>query len=367
MIKVDDIFIKTNSLFSKKYNLKKLLSDIGNPQDNLKVINVVGTNGKGSTSKFIYDGLLTKYKNVGLFTSPAFLYQNERIQLNNNLIGDDELKSIYDYYEKNYLQYELTFFEIWTFIAILFFSKYKMDYVVVEAGIGGLLDCTNLFNNQVAVCLTSVSMDHEELLGNSIESIINHKIKITKKNSPVFISEDNFIYKNFIDNYKDIKLIYTNKIKTEVDYQSANAGLAKELLKYLNVDFTNFIAPVGRFTILNENPLFLIDGCHNIDGVKKFVQEIKKYGDFIFLYASSKEKDHNQIINYLKENVSNLYITEFDHIKSWKISNEIKARFNYVNNWKIFLNKNIYNNIVVCGSLYFIPQVFEWYRSELDE
>ncbi|ASP27833.1 folylpolyglutamate synthase [Spiroplasma corruscae] len=363
MIRVDESFIETKILFRKKYNLKKLLEDVGNPQNNIKVINVVGTNGKGSTSKFIYDGLRTKYQNVGLFISPAFIYQNERVQANGQYIDDESLKKIYEDNKKTFLEYELTFFEIWTFIAIVYFNAKGVEYAVIEAGIGGKLDCTNLFNNQVAVCLTSISFDHTELLGNTIEEIIDHKINITKLNNPVFISNDNIKYKKIINKYTSLNIVYTKKAKSNISYQKANVGLAKKVLDYLGIKVSTFIPPIGRFTILREKPLLLIDGCHNIDGLMKFTKDAKKYKNFKLVYASSKDKDYLTSLNFLRKKFKNIYITEFNHQKSWIVPNELKGKYTFIDNWQSFLDKNIYNNIVVCGSLYFIPQVLEWYRS----
>ncbi|AKX33725.1 folylpolyglutamate synthase [Spiroplasma litorale] len=364
MIKVDETFIETTLLFKKQYNLKKLLSNLGNPQNNIKVINVVGTNGKGSTSKYIYDGLRSKFKNIGLFISPAFLYQNERIQLNGNYINDEDLKKLYNDNKKIIKEYELTFFEIWMFLAVLYFNKFDIDYAVIEAGIGGRLDCTNLFENQVCVCLTSIGYDHTELLGNNIESIIEHKVGIIKPGRTLFVSSDNKKYKKIIKEKVNEKVVFAKKVKNKINYQRSNIGLAKKVLKWLDVKYNNYIAPIGRYTYLNETPKFIIDGCHNIDGVKTVIKQIKKLNNPIVIYASSKEKDYFQILKVLKKNIKNLYITDFEHPKSWIIPKDLKSDYNYIGDWKIFLEKNIYNNIVVCGSLYFIPQVYEWYRSK---
>lgn len=364
MISVDkDIFSNVN-LFSKKYNLAKLLNDLGNPQNNIKVINVVGTNGKGSTSLYLSKGLKNKFDKVGLFISPAFLHHNERIQINNESISDNELMGIISEWKDKINKYELTFFEIWTFIAIQYFIKNKIEVAVIEAGIGGMLDSTKCFQNRMCVVVTSISLDHTEVLGENIEDIVYQKLNIANHNDHVILSNDNMQYDDFIQKHSPtINYQYANTYNEAQGVQKLNAGIAKLVFEILDINVSQNIyseTPLGRFSILNEEPKFIIDGAHNIDGIKKLSEAIKEKDDFVVLYASSSHKDHDEILIELMGNFKNVNLTTFNHVKAWQINEKYKEFT--VDNWQIFLENNIDKNILVCGSLYFIPQVFEWFN-----
>ncbi|AHI52417.1 bifunctional folylpolyglutamate synthase/dihydrofolate synthase [Spiroplasma culicicola] len=363
MISVNEIIIDTNLLFKRQYNLKKLLVDQGNPQNNFQVINIVGTNGKGSTSNYIYKNLNKKYQNYGLFISPAFLYHNERVQVNGKWIDDETLLKIIEDNKELFLKYELTFFEIWTYIAIIYFNLKKIEIAVIEAGIGGVKDSTNLFENQILVGLTSIGYDHTEILGESIDSIIENKVKIVKKDNPLFTIEKNLKYKKIIEQYCKNKIIYCSSVATETGYQKYNKGLAKAILNYLEIDFDlNTEAPLGRKTILRTNPSLIIDGCHNLDGVEELINSIENISEYKILFATSNHKNYQEMIDYIKQYNDQIYICEFDHFKTWSIEN-VKYE-NKVNDWKQWLTENKDSKILVCGSLYFIPLVYHWLQGE---
>ncbi|WP_339029857.1 bifunctional folylpolyglutamate synthase/dihydrofolate synthase [Spiroplasma endosymbiont of Cantharis nigra] len=365
MISVEENLIPSEIIFKKNYNLKKLLEDIGNPQNSFNVINVVGTNGKGSTSQFIFNGLKTKFKKVGLFISPAFLNQNERIQYNGEMISDENLKRLLAENQKLIKKYELTFFEIWTLIAILYFYELKIDIAVIEAGIGGLKDSTNVFEKQLAVCVTSLGMDHQEVLGYTIEEIIYQKLTIAKQNVKIFLSADNIKYKKIIKKVNDNPKVFTKKIIDPIYFQSFNKGLAIELLNYLGITINSFEeAPLGRYSLLKKEPMFIIDGCHNYDGALKLSKQIKQINDLIILFGASEGKDYKKILDGLKKRDRKIYLTEFDHKKSWKINKREFADFTIVKDWKNFLKDNEHKNILVCGSLYFIPLIYKWKEEE---
>ncbi|AUB31127.1 bifunctional folylpolyglutamate synthase/dihydrofolate synthase [Spiroplasma floricola] len=365
MINVEEELISSDIIFKKNYNLKKLLKDLGNPQNNFNIISIVGTNGKGSTSQFIFSGLKKKFKKVGLFISPAFIYQNERIQFNTEMISDNDLKRLLLENEELIKKYELTFFEIWTFIAILYFNEKKVDIAVIEAGIGGVKDSTNVFEKQLAVCVTSLGLDHQEILGSSIEEIIQQKLLIAKENVKIFISADNLKYKEIIDKVNNNAKVYTKQINDPIYFQSFNKGLALELLQYLNISVTHFdISPLGRYTILKKDPLFILDGCHNYDGALKLSKQIKDIDNLIILFGSSEGKDQIEMLKVFKELKKEIFLTEFVHKKAWKIDKSKFAEFKIIDNWEIFLANNKDKNILVCGSLYFIPLVYKWFEGQ---
>ncbi|AUM62316.1 bifunctional folylpolyglutamate synthase/dihydrofolate synthase [Spiroplasma monobiae] len=365
MISVEENLIPSEIIFKKNYNLKRLLEDMNNPQNNFKVISIVGTNGKGSTSQFIFSGLKTKFKRVGLFISPAFLNQNERIQINSEMISDKDLKRLLSENNDLIKKYELTFFEIWTFIAILYFNEMKIDIAVIEAGIGGIKDSTSVFENQLAVCVTSLGFDHQEVLGYTIEEIIYQKIAIAKKGVKIFISADNSKYKKIINRVNDNEKVFAQKYTDPIHFQTFNKGLAKDVLAYLGIPFDNFhVTPLGRFSVLREEPLFILDGCHNYDGAYKLSKQIRGIDNLIILFGSSEGKEQFKMLEIFRKQKKDIYLTEFDHMKSWSIDKNKFAKYKIVEDWKEFLKSNQDKNVLVCGSLYFIPLVYTWFGGQ---
>ncbi|WP_434343408.1 Mur ligase family protein [Mycoplasma sp. 06067-C1-B144P-99-0482-3] len=368
MISVDQELFPIIQRLNKEVVFDKVLDELNHPEKFLKVINVVGTNGKGSTSFYLSKGLLKKYQKVGLFISPAFLYQNERIQINNIAISDNDLKNYLNKIDYLIKKYQLLFFEIWTLIMILYFKEQKVDIVVCEAGIGGIRDTTSFLTNQLFSLCSSISYDHMDMLGNSIDQIIYNKINIAKPNTKLFISHDNLKYKKIIDKQiinKNVELIYTDLYEDKIIYQKANKGLVKKVLEELDIfdlDIFELEPPLGRFTTLQTFPnQIIIDGAHNVDGIKKIIQSVKSLNkEFIVLYASITTKEYLKSLELLDKNFKEVYICEFDYIKSWSIKH-INYK-NKIKDWKIFL-KNNSKNIIICGSLYFIPLVYTFLKN----
>ncbi|MFU0251720.1 bifunctional folylpolyglutamate synthase/dihydrofolate synthase [Spiroplasma sp. Moj] len=360
------------TFFQKKYNLVKLLTEkYADAQNKIKVINVVGTNGKGSVSNYLHRQLMLNYQRVGLFTSPAFSKHNERIKINIKMISDSDLKRIIKEIKEEIKTYQLTFFEIWVLICIKYFLEQKIDIAIIEAGIGGCLDATNVFNNQLAVLLTSIDYEHTEILGNTLDSIIQNKVGVAKNNCQLFISASCKKHFNLIAKYYNSDNIITSEVYSQAInyYQEFNVGLVIKFLKIfkfkINYEIFKVNPVLGRFTQLSKNPYFIIDGAHNPEGIRACIYTFEMLhnlnrNEVLVLYASSQKKDYMQNLTLLKEHFdNNLYITEFQHPMSWDINN-IKMQ-NKVKNWKKLLLQNKTKNILVCGSLYFIPLVYQFY------
>ncbi|AJM71651.1 bifunctional folylpolyglutamate synthase/dihydrofolate synthase [Mycoplasma yeatsii] len=365
MISVDEFLFEWLTRDKKISVFKEVLKELNNIESKLPTINVVGTNGKGSTSFYISQGLKQKYKKVGLFISPAFMFHNERIQINNIPISDDDLKKYIKKAEVYMYKYQLNFFETSTLIMILYFVDNQVDIVVCEAGIGGYYDTTNYMSNQILTAFSSVSIDHTDYLGNSIEDIIFQKMNIAKPNTKLIVSDDNLKYKDIIFDKlinKNVEVIFANKIDDQIDYQKANKGLAKKVLEQFEIyddSIFKLDKPLGRFSILQTDPYFIIDGAHNVDAINRLIIATKQLNkDFIVLYATSFLKDYKTSLELLESNFDEVYIASFDHIKAWDINNVNHK--NKIYDWKTFL-KNNNKNILICGSLYFIPQVYKWF------
>jgi len=182
----------------------RLLDFIGNPQDDLTMIHVAGTNGKGSTCAMIASILHASGKNVGLYTSPHLIRFNERIRVNGYPIPDKKIIKFMKKVDPAIQKIESTFFETTTAMAFDYFMEQKVDVAVIETGLGGRLDSTNVIEPEVTV-ISHISMDHMNILGKDIEKIANEKAGIIKRNVPLIISEQMPIVKNILLKKQNMK------------------------------------------------------------------------------------------------------------------------------------------------------------------
>lgn len=217
-------------------------------------------------------------------------------------------------------------------MAILYFVDQQVDYVVIEAGIGGVRDATYLFSNQVATLLTMVGLDHIEVLGPTVKDILTNKVLMAKPQTKLYISHDNLVYQSLIQPIVDqqaIVPIYTGLVDDEVVYQQANKGLVRDFLsqEFSYTDFSFLKTPPlnGRFQILSAStqPLFLIDGAHNPPGIKALIKSFQvrfKTLQPIVLVGCSAHKDYQTNLKLLGEHFSHLYVTSFDHHQAWDLN-----------------------------------------------
>lgn len=370
-----------------------------NIKTNYDIIHIAGTNGKGSTASYLNEMLKLKYDKVGLFVSPYVICFNERIEINSNYISNDDI-IFYINYLKNFAEeyYEkyndtISFFELTFLMALLYFEKNNIDILVLECGLGGLLDVTNALNKKVSV-ITNIGFDHMQQLGNTLEEIAIHKLGITRKGVPCFTTIDDslipfftqYSLKNDINiNYvsKDIKDIYVKDNKTyfkykneefmsclEGNYQAYNASLAIAVIKYLDNNYpkkfidqalNNTFWP-GRFEHIKDN--IIIDGAHNIDGIIALCNNLKNYYNkkIKVLFTALKDKEVKTMINILDE-VTNFYY--FTTINDKRASNLIdlsiltKKPYLAYEEYEKALNealKDLNNDelLVITGSLHFI-------------
>ena len=166
-------------------NITHFLSFIGNPQLNLKTIHIAGSNGKGSTASFIASILMEAGYKVGLYTSPHFVYFNERITINGKQIDNKSVAEFITVHWDYIIEHQLTFFEVTTAIAFEYFYNKEVDYAIIETGLGGRLDATNVIN-PLAVVITSISLEHTNVLGYKISEIAGEKAAVIKKGTRVF-------------------------------------------------------------------------------------------------------------------------------------------------------------------------------------
>lgn len=331
-------------------SISKLMELLGNPQDYLKVIHVTGTNGKGSTSSYLSSCIQSAGYDVGLFTSPYLERFNERIQVNGIDIPDDilgkitsQVKEAADEMVKLGLEHPTTF-EIITAIGFIYFQDMKTDYVVLEVGLGGRYDSTNVIKDSYASVITSIDYDHMKELGDTLGEIAYQKAGIIKENGVVISYEQEqeawdvvnevaieLGAKVYISNKNNIEITsesdtgntfnyrYENQnlesIKTSMigEYQVYNASLAITTLLVLrdkgliNITNDNIYKGIlntkwnGRLEVLKREPIFLIDGAHNVQGMNHLAKalELFTYDKLILGIGILKDKDVDHMIEKL--------------------------------------------------------------------
>ncbi len=404
-------WIENIKKFGSKLDLSRIsmvLKELNNPEKAFKTIHVAGTNGKGSTASYIANILSDAGYKVGLYTSPYIVKFNERIAINNQYITDEHVVEyanvIYPIWKRMYDSGEtVTFFEVLTVICFLYFKDQKVDFGVIEVGLGGALDATNVITPEVSL-ITNISYDHMNVLGNTLESIALNKLGIVKNNVPLVTSAENRkLYPLFeeitkkhnsdlsfisFDEIKDI----TFKEKTTFKYkgnqytlgltglhQTKNASLAIEAITILNERLNinvsdehiknglkNTMWP-GRFEIFNGN--IILDGAHNIGGIealKKTVNHFYKGKNIKCLVSIMYDKEHQKIIEVLDNFCDEIYFTEFEYARRADAKDLFDESHHhnkklYKDHKQIFykLAKNLRENeiLVVTGSLYFISEI----------
>ena len=334
--------------FNHINNVKEILNILGYKQT-FKVIHITGTKGKGSTTLVLSNMLKSAGYKTASFVSPHIINVRERIAINNQWISEEDFinitKKIKNILEENKI-YNITVFEIFTIIGLYYFYIQNVDYACIEVGIGGKLDCTNIVDSSISV-ITSISYDHMEILGNTIEEITEQKAGIIKENSLVVsaaqekesiniikkISKEKksklYVFKKDFD--VDIisntnKILEFNYIENEKKYkfettllgehQSENISLAfktftllinNEKLYYKAVDSIKNFSINARLTFVQRNPDIIIDGAHNSKSLFRILKTIYKWYDYlIILFAPLSEKDIKGMSDILKN--SNAFI-----------------------------------------------------------
>ena len=281
----------------KLVNIAKFLEQLGNPQNDLSLIHVGGTNGKGSTCHIISSILQEHGFNVGLFSSPHMYDFRERIKINSNYIDKDFILEFINH-NKNYItKNNLSFFETSFAIALCYFKKIKPEYVIIEVGLGGRLDATNIINPIISV-ITNIGFDHKKFLGNTLIQIANEKAGIIKSSADTVIGEyDENLNKVFESHAleKNSKIHYAdqsvNFYKSDLQgfYQYRNINTAIKTIEKMNsfvVDKTNLenginnvvknTNLIGRWQIIGTSPTIIFDVAHNFNSIKLIFEQLSK-------------------------------------------------------------------------------------------
>lgn len=383
-----------------------LLEKIGNPHHKLKFVHIAGTNGKGSTTSYIHDILMSDGYKVGKFISPFVHSFTERIQINNCEISEKSLAECTTIVKEAIEKYNLTptEFEVVTAIGLYYFEREHCDYVTLEVGMGGRFDATNVIPAPLVSVITSISIDHTEYLGNTISDIAFEKCGILKTGSKTVAYADNpdeankviketAFEKNIpliIPDKKDIKILNQNIEGTFFEYkgekyhinmlgkhQVYNAVNAIEATKLLSIKYDSIKKGLdttkfrGRLEIVSKNPVIIEDGAHNYSGVSVLCDALKTYFSnkkIIIVMAMLKDKEYIKCIETLAPIVDTFIATEANNPRKTTSDEIAKVASKHINNVHsepdvnkaLVFAKSISDKdsiICVCGSLYLLGDV----------
>lgn len=389
--------------------IKKILAKLGNPQDQVKTVHITGTNGKGSTSYYLATLLKKAGQKTGLFVSPYVYRFNERIQLNNQDISDQDLvkaankvQAAFEEIQKEDNDFSLVTFEYEVAIAFVYFADQKCDYAVIEVGIGGEHDKTNVITPEASI-ITTIGLDHEQIIGPTIQDIAREKSGIIKRNRPVVLGnvpqEVLPILKQRAEKeqaplfqlgrdfevkldeqiaYSDNEHELTFKLRPQVE--GFDIAIAVRTFFLLDLPLTNekveqaidqTVIP-GRYQVLQTKPLIILDGAHNIQAMTNLLKTVhqlaeKRQGHLHALVTMMKDKDLEQVFALFKQN-DDVLLTTLDYPRVAKHNDfpiDVQRRYNYERDYQrgftTLKNKMADDDILlVTGSFYLVSAILNW-------
>ena len=378
-----------NNYELKLNSIKSFLDFLENPQDNLKIIHVGGTNGKGSTCHIISSILQEHGFSTGIFSSPHIYDFKERIKINSNYIDEN---FIVDFVNDNYeyiLKSDLSFFEISFAISLCYFRLKKPEYSIIEVGLGGRLDATNIIKPLISI-ITNIGFDHKKFLGNNLVDIAKEKAGIIKNGVPVVIGESNNVLNNIFESTalrNNSKIYYANKTnkiyETDLNgsYQNKNINTAvlainnifsfkineaKTLNGIKNVKKnTNLI---GRWQTIKNNPKIIFDIAHNVNSLELIFKELESIKSEIKVVFGTLDKiDQLKCLEIFPKTIK-YYLCSPKTKRAMQVSKLSQKADKLKINYKSFNSvKSAYNNavmdsssddvIVVTGSTYLFSEI----------
>ena len=404
--------------FKSKGNvrIKAFLENIGSPHKNLKVIHIAGTNGKGSTVSFIKDILKKDYK-VGAFVSPHLITYCDRIKIGDTEISQEDFAELGDFIiekEKDIVEEygDLNLFEFLTIMAIIYFEREGVDLAILEVGMGGRADSTNIFTSREKLIsiITSISMDHMEYLGDTIEEIADAKAGIIQEDGLVVTTNKDPKILGVIEKEakeKSAELFYTKDLESEIlksdlrgidfklkldgededfqltqigDYQVENAIGAIYALCLLNKrgilkisldDIKKRIKTStwkGRMEIVSRDPLIILDGAHNFDGIKRLVESLDnfKFKKLHLIMSILADKEHKKMLEEISSYTDEVVFVNLDYKRGTSPEELKKEASDYGLKAEVMSVEDAINHyqekyedgdlILITGSLYFVSE-----------
>ena len=368
-------------------NIRSFVDHLNINIQDIKLIHVGGTNGKGSTCAYLSSIIQESGYKVGTFTSPHFFDYRERIKVNNNKIEKGFISKFIATNRNIIEKLELTFFELSFGMSLSYYIEKNVDYAIIEVGLGGRLDATNIIDPILSV-ITNISYDHMEILGNTLEKIAFEKAGIIKRNTKVIIGERDKDTENvFIDisnkNFSEIIFASDYKSKFEnsdIEYLNKNIKTVVQICRnlndekindhsiekgILNVDVnTDFY---GRWTVLNDSPKIIFDSAHNESGFIHLSKQLSllEYDKLFFILSFVKGKNVKKLISNLPDK-SLIYFTSSNISRSMnhiEIEESIGENINFNKNpkkiYSTILNDASPNDlIIITGSNYIAKEIF---------
>lgn len=393
--------------------IRRILKQLNNPQDSVKTIHVTGTNGKGSTSYYLSNLLQKAGQKTGLFVSPYIYEFNERIQLNGKNISNNdliktanEIETAIEILKKDDPNFSLVTFEYEVALAFQFFAQEHCDYAVIEVGIGGEHDKTNVIVPEVSI-ITTIGLDHEKIIGPTLKDIAKEKSGIIKSNKPVVLgnvpqdvleillnkaqsenSKSFLLGRDFqikimpdVIEYQDSKNIYNFALRPLVE--AYDIGVAVQAIQLLQLDLDrkkieeaiNETRIPGRYDVIQTSPEIIVDGAHNLQAMENLLNLVrkKKKGQIYVLLGMMKDKDLGLITRLFKN--EKVTLTRIDYPRAARLEDfpkEAQKEFEYKENFEeaytSLKNKlQADDMLLVTGSFYLVGAVLNYCKRGKDE
>lgn len=378
--------------------IKEFLNYLNNPQYNYKTIHIAGTSGKGSVAVMLAKILEEAGYKTGLITSPYLVTPLEKIKINSRNITENNLVKLVEKYKAEIKKYKLTYFEAFIALSFIYFADQKVDWAVVETGLGGRLDATNVLKPEVAI-ITTIDFDHTDMLGKTLKQIASEKAAITKNakqaitgskliKTAKYINTTNYKLKTYnlnltsfnYKNYRNIKLNLLGEFQIKNAILAINAAKILKIPKKFIYSGLNNVRHAGRFEIISKKPLIIMDGAHNEEKMKAFSSSLKKiileknkYKNKYLLLSIKEDKDYKKILDNIIPEFDEIVVTSFwKSIELTKLTEYIKKKYSDKKVSKIINSEKAYQKIegnltksdlfVITGSLYLIGDL----KNQLD-
>lgn len=393
--------------------IRRILKQLNNPQDSVKTIHVTGTNGKGSTSYYLSNLLQKADQKTGLFVSPYIYEFNERIQLNGKNISNNdliktanEIETAIEILKKDDPNFSLVTFEYEVALAFQFFAQENCDYAVIEVGIGGEHDKTNVIIPEVSV-ITTIGLDHEKIIGPTLKDIAEEKSGVIKSNKPVVLgnvpqnvleillnkaqsenSKSFLLGRDFqikimpnVIEYQDSKNLYNFALRPLVE--AYDIGVAVQAIQLLQLDLDrkkieeaiNETRIPGRYDVIQTSPEIIVDGAHNLQAMENLLNLVrkKKKGQIYVLLGMMKDKDLGPVTKLFKD--KKVTLTRIDYPRAARLEDfpkEAQKEFEYKENFEeaytSLKNKlQADDMLLVTGSFYLVGAVLNYCKRGKDE
>lgn len=402
-------------------NTIQLLQSLDDPHKKFKSIHIAGTNGKGSTAVLIASILKEMNYKVGLYTSPHLVKFNERIQINGELISNDDLVFYTEQLKDQIAKINPTFFEATTAIAFKYFTDRNVDYAVIETGLGGRLDSTNVIEPELSV-ITSIGFDHMDFLGDSLEKIASEKGGIIKENVPVVIGfnpeeakkvlmricselnsecvnvEDEYIVDSVIKSFP-MMLLQIKSRKTENLYEMKSSLYGEHQVKNIvtsiaaietlfsdDVSMMKYISPGmenlnqnfsfrGRFQKITDKPTIVLDTAHNSSAFTEFLHEVAllSFENKIAVLGVMKDKNIGESLELIQRTFNKIYTcnAHIDRaLNSFDLAKQFESNIKVINGGEVdnaislvIERSNPDDLIVIFGSNFVVGEAIEYFRA----